>query len=73
VATLNEADATLTSVAASAANLPDEGKSALASIVSGALPAIRSAADALLADSTLATVLKPAIDGVLAKLESLAG
>ena len=40
--------------------------------MAGALPAVQSAADKLLADSTIGPVVKPVLDPVLAKLKAYA-
>jgi hypothetical protein len=58
---------------APAAALPEAGRSALAGIVAAALPAIRSTAEALLADAGLSGVLKPVLDDILGRLAALAG
>ncbi len=71
--TLTEIDGTLGTVQAAAANLGDEGKSALQSLIMAVMPTIQGEADRILGDSALSGILKPAIDGVLAKLQALAG
>ena len=48
---LTEADAALGEVQGAAANLPAEGATALKTLVDGALPALQSTADRLLADT----------------------
>jgi hypothetical protein len=50
--------------------LPAEGKSALKTLVAGALPTIQASADKLLADSAIAGVVKPVVDDILAKLKA---
>jgi hypothetical protein len=50
------------------AGLPAEGKSALQSLVAGALPTLRETSDKLLGDSAIAGVIKPVLDDVLARL-----
>jgi hypothetical protein len=73
VTTLTEADTALAGIQTAAAGLPAEGTSALQALVAGALPALKTTADTLLADSTLGPILKPIVDGLLAKLTALAG
>lgn len=71
--TITGIDDTLATVQTAAANLGDEGSSALQSLIMAIMPTIRTEADRILGDSALAGVLQPALDGVLAKLEALAG
>lgn len=73
VDTLNEADAELGTIQTAAANLPAEGTSALQAMIAGALPALQSTIESLLADSAIAPVVQPALDGIMAKLNALAG
>ena len=69
---LTEAQSALDGIDATVTALPAEGKSALKALVAGALPAVQSAADKLLADSTIGPVVKPVLDPVLAKLKAYA-
>ncbi len=71
--TLTEIDGSLGTVEFAAANLGDEGKSALQSLIMAVMPTIQAEADRILGDSALSGVLKPALDGVLAKLQALTG
>ena len=73
VEALTQADTELNGLESSIEALPDEGKSALAGIVSSALPALQEAADGLLGDSAIAAIVKPALDGIFAKLQAMAG
>ena len=70
---LTEARDTLSGLEGTLSGLPDAGRTALNSMVSSALPAIRSSADELLADSAIAGVIKPVVDDILARLSAFAG
>ena len=72
VTRLTEAGATLATVQDQAGALSTEGKSALAAMVSSALPAIQAASDKLSSDSAIGGVMKTALDAVLARLTALA-
>ena len=72
VTRLTEADSALAGLQGQVGSLSAEGKSSLAALVSAALPAITAAADRLLADGTIGPVIKPAVDGVIAKLTAFA-
>ncbi len=72
VTTLTEADTALGGLQGQVGQLSAEGRSALATLVGAALPAIQATADRLLADSAIGAVLKPAVDGVMARLTALA-
>ena len=52
--------------------LPEAGKSALKSLVAGALPGIESAANGLLANSAVAGPIKPVVDDIIARLKAFA-
>ncbi len=54
------------------AKLTAEQKTMLGTLISAGMPAIKTAADRILGDSALAAIAKPAIDGVLAKIDALA-
>lgn len=50
------------------AGLPPEGKSALQSLITGALPTLRETNDKLLGDSAISGVIKPVLDDILNRL-----
>jgi hypothetical protein len=54
------------------AKLSAEQKTALAALVAAALPAIKEAADKVVAIQGVGDLAKPVLDGLLAKLEALA-
>lgn len=64
---------TLGGAAASLAAMPPAGRAALASLVSGALPDIRSRADRVLGNPAAAAVVRPVLDDILRSLDALAG
>jgi hypothetical protein len=53
--------------------LPAEARTSLQSMIAAALPGIEAAAEKLTADATIGPVVKPAVDGILAKLRAYAG
>ena len=55
-----------------AATLPADGKKAIAGMISGQLPAVRSLADSALKQPEAGTILKPILDKIFAALEKLA-
>jgi len=69
---INDAIAQLDGVTAKAAKLSPEARSALAKQVAAATPAINQMSDKVLAVPGAATVAKPAIDNLRAKLDALA-
>ena len=71
--TLEEVDAALATAQGAVDTMPAESRSAIQSAVSAALPTITAEADRILADSGLSTLLKPVIDGIVAKLQAFAG
>lgn len=62
--------ATLDGVGFSAEDLPEDGKAALQSTVSSGLPALRDAADKLIADSSIGDVVGPILQQILDRLQS---
>jgi hypothetical protein len=69
---LTEAGTAIDTVNGMLAKLTPEQKSALAAIVTAALPAIKEAAGKVLAIQGVGDLAKPVVDGLIAKLESLA-
>jgi hypothetical protein len=70
---LTASDNALSDLQTSIGGLGAEGKSAIASLVSGALPSIQSSIEGLLGNSEISAILKPVLDAILNKLVSLAG
>ncbi|HMR53370.1 MAG TPA: DUF937 domain-containing protein [Amaricoccus sp.] len=70
---LAEADAALEGMTATVEALPAEARTSLQSAIAAALPAIEGAAEKLTSDATIGPIVKPAIDGILAKLRAYAG
>jgi hypothetical protein len=73
VKSLTDADTALGGLQTAVGALTGEGKTALQTLIGGALPALRTTIDGLLADSAIGPILKPVLDGVLAKLTSYGG
>jgi hypothetical protein len=73
VKSLTDADTALGGLQTAVGALTGEGKTALQALIGGALPALKTTIDGLLADSAIGPVLKPALDGILAKLTSYGG
>jgi hypothetical protein len=73
VQALTEADATLGGLEGAVSSLSAEGKTALQALIAGALPALKSTIDGLLGDSAISGILKPTLDGILAKLTTFGG
>ena len=69
---LTETRDALAGIEGTAAALPEAGRSALSSLVAAGLPAIRTAADGLLANTTVGPVLQPVLTDILAKLDAFA-
>lgn len=68
---INDAIAQLDSVTARAAKLPPDARSALAKLVVASTPAINQMCDRVLATPGAATLAKPAIDSLHARLDAL--
>jgi hypothetical protein len=73
VQALTDADNALGGLGTAVGALTGEGKSALQALIGGALPSLRTTIDGLLADTGIGPILKPALDGILAKLTSFGG
>ena len=73
VTALTDADTALGGLKGAIGSLNAEGKTALQKLIGGALPAIRTTTDGLLADSAIGAILKPVLDGILAKLTTYGG
>jgi hypothetical protein len=73
VKSLTDADATLGGLEAAIGGLSGEGKTALSTLIGGALPAIKTTVDGLLGDSAIAPILKPVLDSIMSRLTSYAG
>jgi hypothetical protein len=68
---IREATAQLNDVSTRASNLTPEGKSALATLITAATPAINQMCDKVLATPGVAGIAKPAIDELRSKLDAL--
>jgi hypothetical protein len=69
---LQETTTVLDGVSGMLPKFAPEQKSALAALISAALPALKEAATRVLAIPGVSDVAKPAVDGVITKLEALA-
>jgi type VI protein secretion system component VasK len=67
---LQQLQAKLDGMTATVDSLPAAGKSALATLVSGSLPTLRSAAEQVAAIEGVGPVVKPTLDAILAKLDA---
>ena len=70
--TLEEVNAALATAQGAAESMPAESRTAIQSAVGAALPTITEQTDRILAESGLASLLKPVIDGILEKLQAFA-
>ena len=70
---LRETVANLDDLGALAAKLPIEDQQKVATLVSGAMPAVNELCDKVLALPTVAGVARPLVESVRAKLGSIAG
>lgn len=70
--TLEEVNAALTNAQGAVESMPAESRTAIQSAVSAALPTITEQTDRILAESGLAPLLKPVLDGILEKLQAFA-
>jgi hypothetical protein len=70
--TLEEVNAALATAQGAAESMPAESRTAIQAAVAAALPTITEQADRILAESGLSSVLKPAVDGILEKLQAFA-
>ena len=73
VTALTDADTALGGLKGAIGSLNAEGKTALQKLIGGALPALRTTTDGLLADSAIGSILKPVLDGILSKLTTYGG
>ena len=73
VQSLTDADTALGGLQSAVSALTGEGKTALQTLIGGALPALKTTADGLLADSAIGPILKPVLDAILAKLAGYGG
>jgi hypothetical protein len=69
---LREATAQLDKINSMSAQLPKEGRSALAALIAAAMPTINSAIEKILATPGIEDIARPAINEMRAKLDSLA-
>ena len=69
---INEVTAQLNDISARAAKLSPEGRSALAKLIVALMPSINQMCDKVVATPGVGAVVKPAIDELKAKLDSLA-
>jgi hypothetical protein len=70
---LREAAANLDKLNGLAEKLPQEGKQMIAAAVTSAMPAINELCEKVLADPSVASVARPLVEAVRAKLGSLGG
>jgi hypothetical protein len=70
---LTDADSALGGLQSAVGALSGDGKSALQALIAGALPALKATIDGLLGDSAIGPIVKPALDGILAKLTTYGG
>jgi hypothetical protein len=70
--TLEEVNAALATAQGAAESMPAESRTAIQAAVAAALPTITEQVDRILAESGLASVLKPVVDGILEKLQAFA-
>ncbi|MFO1036951.1 MAG: DUF937 domain-containing protein [Geminicoccaceae bacterium] len=68
---LNDAATQVDQMSTAAAQLPAAGKSALAGLVAAAMPAIQGAIDKAIGIPGVSDLLKPVLDGIVAKLDAL--
>jgi hypothetical protein len=73
VTALTETDTALGGLQTAIGALTGEGKTALQTLIGGALPALKTTIDGLLADSGIGPILKPVVDPILAKLTTFGG
>jgi hypothetical protein len=73
VTALTETDTALGGLQSAVGALTGEGKTALQTLIGGALPALKTTIDGLLADSGIGPILKPVVDPILAKLTTYGG
>lgn len=69
---LQEAVTAIDGISGMAAKLPADQKTALAALIAASLPAIKEAANKVLAIQGVGDLAKPVVDSLLAKLEALA-
>ena len=73
VKSLTDADTALGGLQTAVNALSGDGKTALQALIGGALPALKTTIDGLLADAAIGPILKPVLDGILAKLTGYGG
>jgi hypothetical protein len=73
VQALTEQDTALNGLQGAISGLTGDGKTALQSILGAALPTLKTTIDGLLADASIGPILKPVLDGILARLTSYGG
>lgn len=73
VKSLTGADTALGGLQTAVNALSGDGKTALQALIGGALPALKTTIDGLLADAAIGPILKPVLDGILAKLTGYGG
>ena len=73
VSALTDADTALGGLQAAVGALTGEGKTAFQTLIGAALPALKATIDGLLGDSAIGPIVKPALDGILAKLTTYGG
>jgi hypothetical protein len=71
--TLNEAAASLDNLSSLAAQLPVEGRSALAAMINSAMPQLGSLAAKAMDLPGVGGVIKPTVDALMAQLRALSG
>jgi hypothetical protein len=69
---ITELTGTVDKVAGVAGKFTPENKTAIGALITAGLPAVRAAADKVLAQQGVGDILKPAVDGIFGKIEALA-
>jgi hypothetical protein len=70
---LTEVNETLGSLEGTVGNLSEAAQTQIGEIVGGALPGLQDTVSGLLENETIAGLLRPVLDGILARLAALAG
>jgi hypothetical protein len=73
VTALTDADTALGGLQSAVDALSGDGKTALQALIAAALPALKTSIDGLLGNAEIGPILKPALDGILAKLTTYGG
>lgn len=73
VTALTDADTALGGLQSAVGALSGDGKTALSALIAAALPALKTSIDGLLGNAEIGPILKPVLDGILAKLTTYGG